>query len=69
MQTFSSSGAFISLRQLGQQYTELAQKLSRLEKSNQEQFRDIYKALNYLVEKKQQQEDFSKRRRIGFTAP
>jgi hypothetical protein len=58
--------AFIALRHLSRQYEELAERLSKLENSNKKQFRDIYQALNFLIEKKQQEEDFSKRRRIGF---
>jgi tRNA isopentenyl-2-thiomethyl-A-37 hydroxylase MiaE len=58
--------AFIALRQIAQQYKDLAEKLAKLENSNKKQFGEIYQALNFLIEKKQQEEDFSKRRRIGF---
>jgi len=57
---------FIAVRQMALQYKELAEKLAQLESSNHKQFQDIYKALNYLIDKKQKEEDFSKRQRIGF---
>ena len=57
--------AFISLRHIALQYKELAEKLSQLEASNKKQFREIYTALNFLIAKKQKEEDFSKRQRIG----
>lgn len=59
--------AFIALRQIGRQFEELSDKLAKLENSNKEQFGDIYKALNFLVEQKQQEQDFKDRTRIGFT--
>lgn len=59
--------AFIALRQVALQYKELAERLAQLETTNHKQFKDIYQALNYLIDKKQKQEDFSKRQRIGFT--
>ena len=58
--------AFIALRQVALQYKELAEKLAQLEKTNNKQFREIYQALNFLVAKKNKEEDFSKRQRIGF---
>lgn len=59
--------AFIALRQVALQYKELAERLAQLESTNNKQFKDIYQALNYLIDKKQKEEDFSKRQRIGFT--
>jgi hypothetical protein len=59
--------AFIALRRVALQYKELAEKLAQLESTNNKQFKDIYQALNYLIDKKQKEEDFSKRQRIGFT--
>ena len=58
--------AFIALRQMALQYKELAEKLAQLEKTNNKQFREIYQALNFLVAKKNTEDDFSKRQRIGF---
>ena len=59
--------AFIALRQVALQYKELAEKLAQLERTNNKQFKDIYQALNYLIDKKQKEDDFNKRQRIGFT--
>ncbi len=59
--------AFIALRQVALQYKELADKLAQLENTNNRQFKEIYQALNFLIDKKQKEEDFSKRQRIGFT--
>ena len=58
--------AFIALRQVANQYKELAKKLTQLESANSKQFKEIYQALNFLIDKKQKEEDFSKRQRIGF---
>jgi hypothetical protein len=58
--------AFISLRHVAIQYKELAEKLTHLENPNNKQFKEIYQALNYLIDKKQKEENFSKRERIGF---
>ena len=45
---------------------ELAEKLSQMERKYNKQFKDIYEALNYLINEKQKQIDFEKRERIGF---
>jgi len=58
--------AFIALREAAQQYKELNKKLAEIEQTTQKHFKDIYQALNYLLNKKQKEEDFSKRERIGF---
>jgi len=58
--------AFIALRQMALQYKELAEQLAKLEKETKKQFKDIYEALNYLLQTKQKEEVFSKRERIGF---
>ncbi len=61
--------AFIALRQFSQQYKELAEKLAELEKHTNKQFTDIYDALNFLVNKKKEEEAFAARQRIGFKNP
>ena len=58
--------AFIALRQMALQYKELAEQLAKLEKHTKKQFKDVYEALNYLLQKKQKEVDFTKRERIGF---
>lgn len=58
--------AFIAFRESALQYNKLSKKLEEIEETTQKHFKDIYQAINYLLEKKQQEEDFSKRERIGF---
>ena len=58
--------AFIALRQVAIQYKELAEKLTSLESSNHKKITEVYQALNFLINKKQQEKDFSKRQGIGF---
>lgn len=58
--------AFIALRQAAFQYKELAEKLATLENTNNQQFHEIYQALNFLIDKKQKEEEFHQRQRIGF---
>lgn len=58
--------AFIALRQMAHQYKELVEKLAEIEQSSNKKFKDIYQALQFLLNKKQQEVDFSKRERIGF---
>ncbi len=58
--------AFIALRHISHKYKELSEKLALLEDTNNKHFKDIYAALNYLVDKKQKEDDFGKRQRIGF---
>ncbi|HZW64365.1 MAG TPA: hypothetical protein VFF23_01665 [Hanamia sp.] len=41
-------------------------KISKLEKKYNNNFKEIFQALNLWLTEKQQQEDFSKRERIGF---
>lgn len=45
---------------------ELRQKISKLEKKYNSNFKEIFQALNLLLTDKQQKEDFAKRERIGF---
>ena len=44
--------AFIALRETALQYKELNKKLAEIEQSAQKHFKDIYQALNYLLDKK-----------------
>jgi hypothetical protein len=57
---------FVLIRQFALTYKELQQKISKLEKKYNNNFKEIFQALNVLLADKQQQEDFSKRERIGF---
>lgn len=58
--------AFVALRQYALNYSEIANKLSELEKQYNRQFADVYDALNYLMNDKQAREAFETRKRIGF---
>lgn len=43
--------AFIALRETALQYNELNKKLAEIEQTTQKHFKDIYQALNYLLDK------------------
>ena len=57
---------FVLLRQVALSYSKLAEKIKKLEKKYNNNFNEIFKALDYLVAEKQQQEDFKNRKQIGF---
>lgn len=61
--------AFITLKEFALNYKELSDKLKEIEITYNRQFKDVYEALNLLLEDKETQEDFSKRKRIGFKIP
>lgn len=54
--------AFVTFRQFSLSYSELKNRISIIEN----QFPDIYKALNYLVEKDTVKENNNKRNKIGY---
>ena len=58
--------AFVLVRQFILTNKELAAKLAKLERKYNKQFKDVYEALNYLMNEKQKQTDFDERERIGF---
>ena len=58
--------AFVQLRGLVLSNKDLAEKIAKLERKYNKQFKDVYEAINYLVGEKQKQIDFDKRERIGF---
>jgi len=58
--------AFIALKQFALSYKELADKITAIEQKNNKQFKDIYEALNYLLNKDELETKQSKRKRIGF---
>lgn len=57
--------AFIMLREFALTNKELGQKIKRLEQKYNKQFKDIYEALNYLINEKEKQIEFENRERIG----
>lgn len=57
---------FILIRQYAMNYKELQEKLQKLEKKYNKNFKEIYHALNLLLEEKTIQEEQKNRERIGF---
>ncbi len=58
--------AFVRLRQHALHHETLANALAELEQSTDQRFTEVGKVLDALLEQKQQQDDFAKRKRIGF---
>lgn len=58
--------AFIALKQFVLTYKELSEKLHELENKYDKQFNDIYEAINYLIQKDNQETEQKQRKRIGF---
>jgi hypothetical protein len=57
---------FVMVRQFVLTNKELAAKIAKMERKYNKQFKDVYEAINYLMNEKQKQIDFDKRERIGF---
>ncbi len=57
---------FVLIRQHALNYKDLQQKLQMLEKKYNKNFKEIYHALNLLVEDKTQQQELANREPIGF---
>jgi hypothetical protein len=58
--------AFITLKRFVLNYKELSEKLQELESKYNKQFKDVYEAINYLLQKDNQEKDQKQRTRIGF---
>ncbi len=58
--------AFIALKQFVINYKELAEKMKELESKYNKQFADVYEALKYLMDDKQNKDEWEKRKQIGF---
>jgi len=58
--------AFIALKQFTLNYKELAEKITSLEQKYNRQFKDVYEAINYLLQKDKQETKHKERKRIGF---
>ena len=54
------------LRQYALTYKDLAVKIADLEHKYNKSFSDVYEALNLLLEDKQTQSDWEKRKQIGY---
>jgi hypothetical protein len=58
--------AFVLLRQYALSHRELSGKLRQLEDRYDKQFRNVYEAISFLVEKDRKSETQQKRKRIGY---
>ncbi len=57
---------FVLIRQFALNYKDLHQKIMKLGKKYNANFKEIFQALTLLLDDKRHQEDFAKRERIGF---
>ncbi len=58
--------AFVFIRQYALSHKDLTEKLKELENKYNKQFKDVYEAINYLLDKDKQETEQKKRKRIGF---
>ncbi len=58
--------AFIALKQFALTNTELNNKLKELENTCNKQFKDVYEAINYLLQKNKQETNQKERKQIGY---
>lgn len=58
--------AFISLKEFVLNYKELSDKLKELESRYDKNFKDIYQAINFLIEKENQSSQQKERTKIGY---
>ena len=57
---------FVLLRQYALTYEELNEKIKQLEKKYSNNFKEVFKALDYLIAAKENEQDLKNRKRIGF---
>ncbi len=58
--------AFVFIRQYALSHKDLTEKFKELETKYNKQFKDVYEAINYLMQKDKQLETFKERKKIGF---
>ena len=58
--------AFVFMRQYALTHKDLTEKLQELENRYDKQFKDIYDAINFLLQKDNQETEQKQRKRIGF---
>jgi len=58
--------AFIVLKQYALTNNELSNKLKELENKYNKQFKDVYEAINYLLQKDKQETTQKERKKIGY---
>ena len=57
---------FVQIRQLAMNYKDLSDKLKEMETKYEQNFNDIYHAINYLLEKDNQETEQKERKKIGY---
>ena len=57
---------FVFIRQYALSHKDLTEKLKELETRYNKQFKDVYDAINYLMNKDKQVTEFKERKRIGY---
>ncbi len=60
--------AFIALKQFLLNFKELTEKLEEIESRYDRQFKDVYEAINFLLQKDKQESKQKQRKRIGFNS-
>lgn len=58
--------AFISLKEFVMSYKELSDKLKEMESKYDKNFQDIFQAINFLLEKDNQEKEQKEREKIGY---
>jgi len=58
--------AFVFVRQYALSHSDLTEKLQELENKYDKQFRDVYEALNFLIQKDNLEKEQKQRKRIGY---
>ncbi|MBL0912329.1 MAG: ORF6N domain-containing protein [Bacteroidia bacterium] len=58
--------AFVLMRQYALSHKDLTHKLKELEKQYDQQFSDVYEAINYLLAKDREEIEFRERKKIGY---
>ncbi len=58
--------AFVFIRQYALSHKDLTEKLKELENKYDKQFKDVYEAINYLMQKDKIEINQKERKRIGF---
>ena len=58
--------AFVFIRQYALNHKDLTEKLKELETQYNQQFKDVYEAINYLLKKDKQEIEQKQRTKIGF---
>ena len=58
--------AFVFIRQYALTHKDLTEKLQELENKYDQQFNDVYDAINFLLQKDNQETEQKTRKRIGY---